>query len=80
MANALNRRNNVSNLNNRQADAWFNVSISLKNGDKQIGGIPLYANKDLHAFLIEHKDDIEHATLLVDINVISEEPQNFEFA
>jgi len=80
MANALSKKNtNVSNINRQQADAWFNVSIALKSGDKQIGGIPLYLNKDLHAFLIENKDTIEKATLMVDINVMSDEPANFEF-
>lgn len=72
MANMLNRRaNNVSNL--KQADAWFNVSIKLKNGEKQIGGIPLYANKELHAFLIENAEDLAQAEYVIDVNVMDED-------
>jgi len=81
MANMLNRRvNNVSNMNSNKADAWFNVSIKLKNGEKQIGGIPLYANKELHAFLIENKDVLEKAQLVIDVNVIAESEEALSFA
>lgn len=82
MANMLNRRNNssVANMNRGQADAWFNVAIKLKNGDKQIGGIPLYAAKELHAFLIEHREELEKAQLVIDVNVVSEEQETLAFA
>jgi len=81
MANMLNRRvNNVSNMNRGQADAWFNVSIKLKSGEKQIGGIPLYATKELHAFLIENRDELEKAQLVIDVNVMSESTDDLAFA
>jgi hypothetical protein len=81
MANMLsNRVNNVSKLSSNKADAWFNVSIKLKNGEKQIGGIPLYANKELHAFLIENKDELEKAQLVIDVNVMSESEETLSFA
>ena len=74
MANMLNRRvNNVSNMNRNQADAWFNVSIKLKSGEKQIGGIPLYATKELHTFLIENREELGQAQLVIDVNVMNEE-------
>ena len=81
MANMLNRRvNNVANMNRGQADAWFNVSIKLKHGEKQIGGIPLYATKELHAFLIENRDELEKAQLVIDVNVMSESKDELAFA
>ena len=81
MANMLNRRvNNVSNMSSNKADAWFNVSIKLKSGEKQIGGIPLYLSKELHSFLIENKDELEKAQLVIDVNVMSESEEALSFA
>ena len=81
MANMLNRRiNNVSNMARKEADAWFNVSIKLKNGEKQIGGIPLYANKELHAFLIDNAAELGNAQLVIDVNVMSETTDELAFA
>jgi len=67
-------------MNRGQADAWFNVSIKLKSGEKQIGGIPLYATKELHAFLIENRDELEKAQLVIDVNVMSESTDDLAFA
>lgn len=75
-----NESNRVSNL--RKADAFFNISVATNNGDKQIGGIPLYLEKELHAFLIENAEGIENAKFTVDIHVIAseEEPKKLAFA
>tara|TARA_B110000211_G_scaffold62162_1_gene70642 strand:+ start:397 stop:600 length:204 start_codon:yes stop_codon:yes gene_type:complete len=67
-------------MNSNKADAWFNVAIKLKNGEKQIGGIPLYLNKELHSFLIENKDELGQAQLVIDVNVMSEDEEKLSFA
>lgn len=79
---AVNRRSSVENTvsNLRKADAFFNISVKTTAGVKNIGGIPLYGNKELHQFLIDNADQIEKATFEVDIHVVSDEPQTFAFA
>lgn len=68
---ALRKLSAVPNTN--KADAFFNVSVVLKDGSiKQIGGIPLHANKAIHNQLIELKDELDRLTLQVDIHVVAE--------
>lgn len=79
MANRINNRVATLGTTDR-ADAFFNISVKLKGGSKQIGGIPLYASKELHQFLIDNEANLENASFEVDIHVVNKEPQEFAFA
>lgn len=70
--------NNIASRNT--ADAYFNVAMQTNKGLKQVGGLPLSMQKELHRFLIENADQIDKATFVVDIHVVNKELEEQELA
>jgi uncharacterized FlaG/YvyC family protein len=72
MANNFSRKSDKAANNFRKADAFFNVSVKMTDADgneviKQIGGIPLHQDKDLHAALMELRKELDDLELVFDI-------------
>lgn len=75
---SANNTTSTSSDAKRKAAAWINVSIIGK-GDvkKNLGGVPLYEDNELHAKILAHVDAGNKVTLECDVNVV-ESLDNFE--
>lgn len=72
--------NNLSSINSSsEVVGYLNVNVVLSDGERQVGGIPLYADKrgrtgETQRFLLEHADQIENARFAISLNMLNEEP------
>ena len=66
----------------KQADGFCNIGLRLPNGKTvQIGGIPLYASKKLHAVLLENHMSVEQFAenaVIQNIHVVGAEENSEE--
>ena len=78
---AVENNSNVATGNFRKADAWLNVNLVSKDGNKskQLGGIPIYADSDLGKWILSREAGLEGLNLQVDLHVVAEaKPESFE--
>lgn len=73
----------LSSISERQTEVvgYLNVNVVLSDGSRQVGGIPLYADKrgrvgETQRFLIDHADQIENAKFEVSLNLLNEEVED----
>ena len=68
----------------KQADGFCNIGLRLPNGKTvQIGGIPLYASKKLHAVLLENHMSVEQFAenaVIQNIHVVGAEENSEDIA
>ena len=68
----------------KQADGFCNIGLRLPNGKTvQIGGIPLHADKKLHAVLLENSINIRQFAenvVIQSIHVVGAEEQQEDIA
>ena len=65
----------------RKAAAFINVAVAVsKDGTKvkQLGGIPLYADNELHSQLLAHLEAGGKANITTDVHVV-ETTESYEF-
>ena len=78
---AVENNSNVATGNFRKADAWLNVNLVSKDGNKskQLGGIPIYADSDLGKWILAREKGLDGLNLSVDLHVVAEaKPESFE--
>lgn len=61
-----------------KAVAFVNINVVGKNGNKQLGGIPLYASNDFHAHLLKYVGEGGALTIETDIHHVAP-AEEFEF-
>lgn len=68
-----NTRSTTTARNTNRADAFLNIAIQTKSGEKPVGGLALSINKDIQAMIIEHADKFEKMKFSLSIHLVDKE-------